>query len=271
MIVPKTEEKRVIDSNALAMRRLAELSEKGSHGADSGFVSGLAADVAEAPEESGGAGGSVIKASEDARTILEQAQSEAQSILAEAKLEAMRIRDRAMEQAELEKAQAVSRAKQEGYNDGYARAQAEGEAAKRELSEKERELEEEYRQLIDTLEPQFVDTITGIYEHIFHVELHSYREILVYLISSTLRKQEGGHEFIIHVSGEDYPYVNMQKRQIFAGTVSANCSIDVVEDLTLGKNECLIETENGIFDCGLGTQLAGLKSKLMLLAWSKEE
>ena len=32
-----------------------------------------------------------------------------------------------------------------------------------------------------------------------------------------------------------------------------------------------IETDGGIFDCGLGTQLSELKKRLMLLAYSREE
>ena len=40
----------------------------------------------------------------------------------------------------------------------------------------------------------------------------------------------------------------MQKKQFLAG-VAANCNVDVVEDATLDKNECMIETESGIYDC----------------------
>lgn len=116
-----------------------------------------------------------------------------------------------------------------------------------------------------------MDTITGIYEHIFHVELNSYREILTYLISTTMRKIEGNRNFIIHVSKEDYPYVSMQKKQIAAGATASNSSVEVVEDLTLGKNECLVETEGGIFDCGLGTQLKELGQKIRLLSYEKEK
>ena len=36
-------------------------------------------------------------------------------------------------------------------------------------------------------------------------------------------------------------------RQILAGAVSGSCTVDVVEDLTLGKNECMIETDGGQF------------------------
>lgn len=115
-----------------------------------------------------------------------------------------------------------------------------------------------------------VDAISAIYEHILHVDFQSYREILSHLISDTLRKMEGGHDFMVHVSKEDYPYVSMQKKEILAGAVAANCNVEVVEDLTLAKNECLIETDSGIYDCGLDTQLEALKRKLMLLAWQRE-
>ena len=63
----------------------------------------------------------------------------------------------------------------------------------------------------------------------------------------------------------------MQRKQLLTSAVAGNSTVDIVEDLTLAKNECIIETDGGIFDCGLGTQLAELKQKLMLLAWSKEE
>lgn len=267
MVVPKSAEKRVIDSNE-RLERLGILTKTETPGSQ-GFVAGIAAEVVDAPGEDTG---NVIKAHEEnPQETLEQARSEASEMLEKAREDAVRIREEAQAQASAERAQVLEQARQQGYNEGCVRAQAEYEALKEELDAKQKALEAEYQQLIDTLEPRFVDTITGIYEHIFQVELGSYREVLAYLISSTLRGQEGGHEFVIHVSKEDYSYVSTQKRQILAGAVSASCNVDVVEDLALAKNECMIETGSGIFDCGLGTQLEELKNKLMLLAWSKEE
>lgn len=47
--------------------------------------------------------------------------------------------------------------------------------------------------------------------------------------------------------------------------------LEVVEDITLHKNECMIETDGGVFDCGLGTQLDELTKRLKLLSFSKNE
>ena len=270
MLVPRSVEKRVIDSNGQIEKRLGDVLKVNRPG-EQGFVAGIAAEVLDMEGEEG-ASGNVIKAyEEDPQAVMEQARGDAQAILEQAQADAERIRSEARAQAEREREQVLQQAREQGYSEGQARAQEEADVLRQELSARERELEDNYQQLIDVLEPQFVDTITGIYEHIFGVELGSHREVLAYLIASTLRGQEGGHEFIIHVSRDDYPFVSVQKRQILAGAVSSNSNVDVVEDLTLGKNECMIETESGIFDCGLGTQLAELKNRLMLLAWSKEE
>ena len=126
-----------------------------------------------------------------------------------------------------------------------------------------------HQQQIDKLEPEFIDTLTGNYEHIFPVDLQNYRERLVFLIGSALRKAEGGRDFIVHVSSEDYPYVSMQKKQLMAGVGAPGAVVEIIEDAAVGRNECLIETNNGIFDCGLETELQELAKKLKLLSYER--
>ena len=268
--VVQEDEKRVIDVNALLQRRREERARQQRVEDSDGFAAGLDAQEISV-DEMGEAGGNVLKAQEDIRQMLDQAREDAEAILARAREDAAALNDQDHAQAEEEKAGILAEAKQQGYAEGLRKAQAEEQKLRQSYQEKERQLEEFYQSQLDGLESQLVAAITGIYEQIFRVELSSNRDILTYLISATMKKVDGGREFLIHVSKEDYPYVSMQKKQLLAGAVSAGCSIETVEDLTLAKNECLIETENGIFDCGLGTQLAELKQKLTLLSWSGEE
>lgn len=275
-VAPAEEETRVIDTNVLAERRLAELAKKKETPATEGFVAGLDAahievlsdeEVQEAPvsEEA------LEHASEEAQRILEQAAVDAQAKITDAQVQAEQIRKEAREQAEEERVQILEQARTRGYDEGYANAQAEAERLRQEYALKEQQLEEHYQQMIDELEPQFIDGITDIYEHIFGIGLEDQKEVLAHLISNTIRKVEGSHSFIIHVSKEDYPFVSMQKKQLMAGAAAGNSTVEVVEDITMGQSECTIETDGGIFDCGLGTQLSELKRKLMLLAYSREE
>ena len=257
------EDARVINTNDLVAKRIRELAAKMQQDEGTGFISGLAADKVEAlvtdtgdGEENPQTSGNVIKAGEDLQKLKEEAEAEAQKIIEDARA-----------QAEAQKADALEQARRQGQQE--AKAEAERAEAQRaaEYQKKAAGLDAEYQKRMDELEPQFVDTITGIYEHIFDVDLHSYREVLCYLISATMRKTEDNRSFLVHVSKEDYPYVSMQKKQIMAGTTAPNSTVEIVEDMTLGKGECMIETESGIFDCGLGTQLSELRQKLKLLSY----
>lgn len=189
-----------------------------------------------------------------------EAEAEAARMIAEAEEKAESIRNAAHEQG-----------KKTGYDEGYANGLAQMVEKEQQLQKKAELLEEEYQKKIDELEPQFVDALTGIYEHIFNVDLKDYREIIVHLITGTVRKIEGSRDFIVHVSKDDYPYVSMQKKQVQAAVTAPNSSVEIIEDLTLSKSECMIETGGGIFDCGLGTELRELTAKLKLLSYEKKE
>ena len=278
-IVPPEDDKRVIDSNERVEMRLKELAKKNQEagGSKGGFVPGLNAEHITVLPEGEEPGEPQVEpaiiaeqAQEEARQILEQAAVDAQARIADAQAEAGKIKKEAHEQAEKERVQILEQAKRQGYEEGLAQAKAEAETLRKEFAKKEQQLEEYYQQQIDELEPQFVDAITDIYEHILGVDLGNQREILAHLISGTIRKIEGAHSFIIHVSKEDYPFVSMQKKQLMAGAAAGNSTVEVVEDLVMKQNECTIETDGGIFDCGLDTQLSELKKRLMLLAYSKE-
>lgn len=281
-----TEEKRIIDTNELAAKRLEDLRENLSRQAVSmqaqgeefaeGFVQGIEAVDVSALLDTADEGSTVLKAetlsgqaqgASDGAHILEEANAQAQEIVDDAKAHAEQIVQEAREQAENLKKTAADEGRMNGYREGKQKAEAEAEGLKQRLLAREAQLEEEYQDALSQMEPQLVDAITGIYEHIFHVELHSYRDILVHLIESTLRKAEGNKDILVHVSREDYSYVSMQKKQLQAVLAGNGVTLEVIEDVTLGKDECMIETEGGIFDCGLGTQLDQLRSKLLLLAY----
>lgn len=187
-----------------------------------------------------------------------EAEREAAQIVAQAEEKAEGIRNAAHEQG-----------KKTGYDEGYANGLAQMVEKEKELQQKEALLEEQYQKKIDELEPQFIDALTGIYEHIFQVDLKDYREIIVHLIVGAIRQIEGSRDFIVHVSKDDYPYVSMQKKQVQAAVTAPNSTVEIIEDLTLAKSECMIETGGGIFDCGLGTELKELTTKLKLLSYEK--
>lgn len=274
-MVVKEDEARIIDSNARIAKKIeiihASRMVPKSEDSD-GFSQGLAADVLDVlttDEEENG----VIPASGNGRTnqsqTLEEVNAQIEEMKKQAAEELERMRVDAEKTLAAERQYAMEAAKKQGYQEGFTQGVREADEMKAKLVAEKKQMEEEVEALLRDIEPQMIDTVVGIYEHIFHVELSSYRDIVVHLIADTMKKTEGGKDYIVHVSRADYAYVSMYKRKLTEGVIVN--SLEVIEDVTLGENEALIETEGGIFDCSLGTQLAELGQKIRLLSYEKPE
>lgn len=276
------DEKCVIDSNALVAERIEEWEnlrranasalpsfEEEEGESDEAFTSGIAGEEIDALFDDGEGAPGVIKAGDLSGPNLEEIEAQAERILEEARAEAERILEDARSQSMTMRADAVEEGNRQGFEEGYAKGMAETDGLKQELAERKRALEAEYDELVETLEPRFIETITDVYSHIFGVDLMDNRDILVHLIDSTLRKVESSRTFIVHVSADDYPHVNMQKQALIEGAVAGRGLIEIIEDIALSKGDCLIETDGGIFDCGVGTQLEELTKKLQVLSYEK--
>ena len=290
MVVVQDEDMLLIDNNekiAKKIESLEELMVSSARGETEdepldGFVGGLDAELVEAltadfdeelptvikaerpeePQQTQNSADALAIVSAQAQEVLEAARREADNIKSQALMEAQQelesLRSRAMEEG-----------RTQGYDDGYSEAIAQVEEQKKQVLEERKRLEAEYQELVEQLEPRFVEALTDIYEKVFQVDLKKEQNIIMHLISSTMHKIEGSNTYLIHVSREDYPYVSMMKNEMLIPSVSANASVEIVEDMTLGANDCIIETDGGVFDCGLGTQLEELSQKLRLLSYTK--
>ncbi|MCR5720261.1 MAG: hypothetical protein K6F84_06815, partial [Lachnospiraceae bacterium] len=252
-------EKRIIDTNELIERRIeAYLSgekafeENGGEGVSEGFTE-LNPPESITPME-----------------IINRAKEEASSIIEKANEDAGKIIEDAHKKGDEDYQDAINRGFEEGLKRGRLKAEKEAEILRKELEDYKKNLDSTYDHLIEELEPKFVDKITRIYEHIFNVDLSSKQDILYYLITMTMRNIDGSRNFIIHVSREDYPFV-FEHSRIMQDTVAAqNATVEIVEDQFLEKGSCMIETENGMFDCGIDTQLEELGRRLRVLAFGGE-
>lgn len=278
------EEKCLVDSNSRleeriaqweTLRRTNESAMSQYDGSDEGeeaeFVSGIGGEEIDALFDDGDRSNVIKAGAEEAGPDLEAIRAEAQEILDSAQAQADEMIRNAQAEIEVQRRQAQDAGNKQGYNEGYQQGLSEVDDMKRALMEEKRQLEQEFEQLVEELEPEFIDTITAVYNHIFSVDLADNRDILVHLIDSTLRKVESSRTFIVHVSAEDYPYVNMQKQALVEGAVAGRGLIEIIEDIALIKGDCLIETDGGIFDCGIGTQLEELTRKLRVLSFEKTE
>ncbi|MDD2972102.1 MAG: FliH/SctL family protein [Lachnospiraceae bacterium] len=266
-------ETRVINSNEILDKKLSELYKKDEQnieefpeddqvfqeGIDVGQVDALLSeDGAESYLEQ-----NVIKADPEPQgptpeELLEQAQQQINEMMEQAKAEAEEVRQQAYEEGQ-----------REGYEAGAQELQQKAQEQERQFQERTEQLEKKYLEKQEELEPMFVDLITNIYEHIFHINLADFKEIIVYSIIHVIGTSDGKRDYIVRVSSADYEFVSGRRAQI-TEMISENDTFELVEDVTMSQGECMVETGGGIFDCGIDTQLKGLNKELKMLSFEKE-
>ncbi len=116
-----------------------------------------------------------------------------------------------------------------------------------------------------------VDVLTQIYEHVFNVDLRDDKGIILHLLKSTLSRIESGNDLIVHVSSDDYDEIMDRKEELDACITSPNTTMEIIEDPLLKENECMIESDSGVFDCSLGVELSEVSRKLKLLSFDRKK
>ena len=270
------EDARVIDMNAILEKRLKEEAERRSRrpehelvAAQDGFTEGLNAekvDVLLEPDvEVASQQNASIQEQEQLKQEIEKARNELAGLQAQIEQE--------KEQAQLEidqmKAKAFEEANEQGYQEGYRKGLDSVQELQKQCEDERLQQEQEYQKKLEEMEPLMVDTLCDVYSHIFKVEAKEHKELVLKLLQDTLLKVDGTGSIIIHVAKEDYAYVQEQKGALLEEAGMQSGSVEIVSDAALARAQCMIETEGGVYDCSLDTELAELKRRLMLLAYQK--
>ena len=259
------ENTRVIDYNDLVATKLEEISARKTfvpvkefvqpeEEKTDGFVAGLSADEVEiVSEETAEVEENVPELTVE--EIYENAKKEAEKILEDANTEAEMIRNEAYEMA-----------RKKGYEAGYRQGLEETEQLKEDVKVQEQNMVAAYQQKMEELEPVLVEKVADLMEYVFHIQFSTSRAMIMHILSGALGKINISKEFAIHVSREDVAVVKANHAKILA-MVPNVVSAEIIEDPTLGKNQCLIETDGGIFDCSLDVQMDKLIKSIKTLSY----
>lgn len=260
--VVKGDDNIIIDSNQKVLDKINSIKKNiktvGLTGQglpdEDGFVSGLNAQVVEE-----------LVATEEESVTLEDVRVEAEEILESAHNEAAGIISQAHRDAE----SFINAAREEGYAAGMKEASADVEERIRCLEEeytlKKQELEEEYRNKVNQIEPMLVDTLIRVFSKVTHTMAEDKKDMIISLINSVMRNSELSRDFYIRVSPEDYKFAKNNQNMIYT-SVAKDIHIDIAEDTSLERNQCIIETDAGVFDCSLDVQLDNLIKDIRLLS-----
>lgn len=243
------ETKKTIDTHLRADKELEmkrSLAMRTVPSQQDGFVEGLRAVVVEALPSQEEIKENNAKAAEAARS------------------EAKRILDQAKKEAEQIKSDALAAAQKKGYEDGIKQAQKESQRLKADYAERVKRLQEEYDSMYSSLEPRMAQIIAALVEKITGILAEDKEEVILYLVNKAIKNMDKSDEYTIRVSKDDFEYISMRKN-LLLGAIGREVPLYITEDPALSKNQCLIETEWKVINCGLDIQLNNLLTDLKLL------
>ncbi len=191
-------------------------------------------------------------AKEEAARILEEAKSSADQLLLDAQNNVKMIHSDAYETG-----------KAEGFSAGEVAAKEQYRLLEEELQEKMEQKEAEYKALIDEIEPRYVEVMISLIQKLTGVILENHNELLLYLIKQCVGNLDKSKKYIIRVSKEDIHRIEPHKEEI--KEIAGGASVEYWEEKGLNKNECIIETDTQMVDCGFQTQLSKLTETLRFL------
>lgn len=185
--------------------------------------------------------------------------------------------ERMLSEARLQAAQIMESAKQDGYQAGYAegieKAEQEKQDALKEL-QKQVELdklqvlsaiEAEKNQFLNDAEPKMAALACDLVTKLTGIVVEEQKDVLFYIINRTMRDIEDSKHFIVKVSEEDYELLESRKDEIY-GANNPGIFLEIFADVKLSRNQCVIETDNGMVDCSLDVQLKNLIRDIRLLS-----
>ena len=270
------EDARVIDMNAILEKRLKEEAERRSRqpehelvAAQDGFTEGLNAEKVDVLLEPDAEVASQQNVSIQEQEQLKQETEEARNELAGLQAQIEQEKEQAQLEIDQMKAKAFEEANEQGYQEGYRKGLDSVQELQKQCEDERLQQEQEYQKKLEEMEPLMVDTLCDVYSHIFKVEAKEHKELVLKLLQDTLLKVDGTGSIIVHVAKEDYAYVQEQKGALLEEAGMQSGSVEIVSDAALARAQCMIETEGGVYDCSLDTELAELKRRLMLLAYQK--
>ena len=196
--------------------------------------------------------------------LIAQAKAEAEEIIATAQAEAIKYADNARLEAET----LYEKSRQEGYNEGSAKLHSEVAEEKARMQEElialKHQLKEEHEKKLETMESDIIDAVIMVFRHVFNIQFENKKQILLYLVHNTLMNVEVGKEFHIRVASANYKFIESHIGDI-KEKIGNDIDIEIVNDMTLGPEDCIIETESGVFNCGIDMELTNLEKDIRSL------
>lgn len=202
---------------------------------------------------------------EERQKLSEEASAKSEELLAQAREQADEIVAQANIMADNIRSQALEEGKNQGIEEGRIQALRMFEEEKAALQQEYETRFNELKELEKNLEPRFADIVAELIHKITGVLCEDKKDVIVHLIDNAMNNIERTKQIVLRVSKNDMAFVS-SKRSELAKKLKEDTEFEIIEDVSLSENQCIIETDNKIIDCSLDAQLDSLCEQIKMLA-----
>ena len=204
----------------------------------------------------------VKRQTDQAQIIKTQAETEVAKIKAEAQAEAERI----IAEAQAERDKIINESKKQGYDTGYEAGYQDGQKEADRLVERMHSILDNVmkrrEEILSETEYQIVELVVLMARKVVKIISENQKTVIMNNVLQALKKVKGRGDVTIRVNLADAK-LTTEHIQDFIDRVEAVKGITVVEDTTVEKGGCIVETDFGAIDARISSQLTELEQKIM--------
>ena len=206
----------------------------------------------------------IKKKNDEALEIKQKAEDNANTILEDAKLNAKNIESEIQDK----ETQILNDARKRGYQDGWEEGINKGSDEVKRLVERiqvilDSSIQKRNEIFIET-EQQIVGLVLLIAKKVIKVISENQKNVVINNVIQALRKLKSRGEVAIRVNLSDLELTSSHKRD-FIEMVEGIKSIKILEDSTVDRGGCIIDTDFGSIDARISSQLHEIEDKILEL------
>lgn len=204
----------------------------------------------------------VKRQTDQAQIIKTEAESKAQEIIREAEAKAAKIIAEAQAEQDRLRNESSKQGYEEGHEQGYQNGNAEAERLVERMHKILDAVMQRREEILQETESQIVELVVLMTRKVVKVISENQKSVIMSNVLQALKKLKGRGDVSIRVNMED---VKLTTEHIndFIQRVEAVKGITVVEDSSVEKGGCIVETDFGAIDARISSQLTELEEKIM--------
>ncbi len=206
----------------------------------------------------------VKKKNNQAQKIRQEAEDEAKRIIEDAKKEAEAIENEVKQKVSQLEKEAFERGYKEGHDRGYQEGKEEVKRLIDRLHTIISKAIEKRNEIIEESETQIINLVLLIAKKVIKVISENQKNVVINNVVQALRKLKSRGDVVIRVNLADLQLTSEHVKD-FMSMVENVKSITVLEDSSVDRGGCIIETDFGQIDARISSQLHEIEEKILEL------